>query len=121
MFAIDAGGQQTYLTSRWFDEHAAEFNGQKMEPFSIPGMDTGPESAYFAETVPLVVGGTSIELHNIPVLTQPLARPPATMFMACSASTASTSLRATLSTTAPCASVRRLSELSGAGNWRSES
>jgi hypothetical protein len=73
MFAIDAGGQQTYLTSRWFDEHAAAFNGQKMEPFSIPGLDTGPESAFFAETVPLVVGGTSIELHNIPVLTQPFA------------------------------------------------
>jgi len=70
MFAIDAGGQQTYLTSRWFDEHAAAFNGQKMEPFSIPGLDTGPESAFFAETVPLVVGGTSIELHNIPVLAQ---------------------------------------------------
>jgi hypothetical protein len=71
MFAIDAGGQQTYLTSRWFDEHAAAFNGQKMEPFSIPGMDTGPGSAYIAETVPLAVGDTSINLHYIPVLTQP--------------------------------------------------
>ncbi len=37
MFAIDAGGQQTYLTSRYFDEHAAEFNSQKMEMFSFPG------------------------------------------------------------------------------------
>lgn len=72
MFAIDAGGQQTYLTSRWFDEHAAEFNGQKMEPFSFPGMDTGPASAYVAETVSLAVGHTSIDLHYIPVLTQPL-------------------------------------------------
>jgi hypothetical protein len=71
MFAIDAGGQQTYLTSRWFDEHAAEFNGQKMEPFSFPGMDTGPGSAYVAENVQLVVGDTSIDLHYIPVLTQP--------------------------------------------------
>ncbi len=73
MFAIDAGGQQTYLTSRWFDEHAAEFNGQKMEPFSFPGMDSGPGSAYVAETVPLVVGDTSIDLHYIPVLTQPFS------------------------------------------------
>ena len=56
MFAIDAGGQQTYLTSRWFDEHAAEFNGKKMEPFSFPGMDSGPRSAYVAENVPLAVG-----------------------------------------------------------------
>jgi predicted aspartyl protease len=71
MFAIDAGGQQTYLTSRWFDEHAAAFNGQKMVPFSIPGMDSGPESAYIAESVPLAIGDTSINLHYIPVLTQP--------------------------------------------------
>jgi len=71
MFAIDAGGQQTYLTSRWFDEHSAAFNGQKMEPFSIPGMDSGPESVYVAENVPLAVGNTSIDLHYIPVLTQP--------------------------------------------------
>jgi hypothetical protein len=71
MFAIDAGSQQTYLTSRWFDEHAAAFNGQKMEPFSIPGVDTGPGSAYVAESVPLVVGDISIDLHYIPVLTQP--------------------------------------------------
>jgi len=68
---VAAGGQQTYLTSRWFDEHAAEFNGQKMEPFSFPGMDTGPGSAYVAENVQLVVGDTSIDLHYIPVLTQP--------------------------------------------------
>ena len=72
MFAIDAGGQQTYLTSRWFDEHAAEFNGQKMEPFSFPGMDSGPRSAYVAETVPLVVGDKTVVLHYLPVLTQPL-------------------------------------------------
>jgi len=72
MFAIDAGGQQTYLTSRWFDEHAAEFNGQKMEPFSFPGMDSGPRSAYVAEDVPLAIGNRTIDLHYIPVLTQPL-------------------------------------------------
>ena len=72
MFAVDAGGQQTYLTSRWFDEHAAEFNGQKMQPFSFPGMDSGPQSAYVAETVPLAVGDKTIDLHYIPVLTQPL-------------------------------------------------
>lgn len=72
MFAIDAGGQQTYLTSRWFDEHAAEFNGKKMEPFSFPGMDSGPRSAYVADNVPLAVGDKTVDLHYIPVLTQPL-------------------------------------------------
>ncbi len=72
MFAIDAGGQQTYLTSRWFDEHAAQFNGQKMEPFSFPGLDSGARSAYVAEDVPLAVGAKTVDLHYIPVLTQPL-------------------------------------------------
>jgi hypothetical protein len=72
MFAIDPGGQQTYLTSRWFVEHAAEFNGQKMETFSFTGMESAPQSAYVAETVPLVVGDTKIDLHYMPVLTQPL-------------------------------------------------
>ena len=72
MFAIDAGGQQTYLTSRYFDEHAAEFNNQKMEMFSLPGMESAPQPAYIAESVPLVVGDTRIDLHYIPVLTQPI-------------------------------------------------
>ncbi|MGP8187695.1 MAG: retropepsin-like aspartic protease [Terracidiphilus sp.] len=72
MFEIDAGGQQTYLTSRWFDEHAAEFNSQKMESVSFPGMGTEAQSAYVAETVPLAVGGTTIRLHYIPVLPRPV-------------------------------------------------
>jgi hypothetical protein len=29
MFQVDASGQQTYLTSRYYDEHAENFNGQK--------------------------------------------------------------------------------------------
>jgi Aspartyl protease len=72
MFAVDAGGQQTYLTSRWFNEDAAEFNGKKMEPFTFPDTDLGPQSAYVAENVALAVGDTAIELHSVPVLTQPL-------------------------------------------------
>jgi hypothetical protein len=73
MFVVDAGSQQSYLTSRWFHEHAAEFNGQKLTPFSIPGMDSGARSAYVAESVPFAVGDTFIDLHYIPVLTQPLS------------------------------------------------
>jgi hypothetical protein len=72
MFSIDAGGQQTYLTSRWFNEHAAEFTGKKMEPFTLPDIDSGPQSAYMAENVALAIGDSAIELHNVPVLTQPL-------------------------------------------------
>ena len=72
MFAIDAGGQQTYLTSRWFNEHAAEFNGKKMEPFTSPDTDSAPRSAYVVENVPLAIGDSAIELHNVPALTRPL-------------------------------------------------
>jgi hypothetical protein len=72
MFAVDAGGQQTYLTSRYFDEHAAQFNGKQVTEFSYPGLDAPPQPAYVAETVPLTVGGTTVDLHYIRVLTQPL-------------------------------------------------
>jgi hypothetical protein len=72
MFAVDAGGQQTYLTSRYFDEHAAEFNSQTMELFSFPGQQSAPQPAYVAEDVPLAVGNTIVDLHDMRVLTQPL-------------------------------------------------
>jgi hypothetical protein len=72
MFSIDAGGQQTYMTSRYFDENAAEFNGQKTVMYSFPGEQSPPQPAYVAETVRLVVGGAAIDLHYISVLTQPL-------------------------------------------------
>jgi hypothetical protein len=71
IYAIDAGSQQTYLTSRWFDEHAAEFNAQKTVMFSFPGDQFPPQPAYVAENVPLAVGNTKIDLHYISVLTQP--------------------------------------------------
>ena len=72
MFAVDAGGQQTYLTSRYFDEHAAEFNHLKLGQFTIPGQSYGPQPAYTAVTVPLSVDKTTIQLHYVPVLIQPL-------------------------------------------------
>lgn len=73
MFALDAGGQQSYFTSRYFDEHMAEFNGAKMELFTIPGSQAfPPQPAFVAETLPLDVGGTMARAHYIQVLTQPL-------------------------------------------------
>ncbi len=72
MFAVDAGGQQTYLTSRYFDEHAADFNSERMELFSFPGQQSTPQPAYVAEDVPLAVGNTIVDLHDMRVLTQPL-------------------------------------------------
>jgi hypothetical protein len=72
MYAIDAGGQQTYLTSRYFDEHAAEFNSMKVDLYAPPGQPSGSQPSYVAETVPLRVGNATIELHYIRVLTQTL-------------------------------------------------
>jgi hypothetical protein len=72
MYAIDAGGQQTYLTSRYFDEHAAEFNSLKVDLYAPSGQPSGSQPSYFAETVPLGVGNATVDLHYIRVLTQPL-------------------------------------------------
>ena len=73
MFAIDAGGQQTYLTSRFYDEHTSDFTGQKMELFKLKGLpNMAPVPSYTAETVPLAVGKTTIQFHFMPVLTQPI-------------------------------------------------
>ena len=73
MYAIDAGGQQTYLTSRYFDEHAMEFSKLSMALFTPPGYASSPpQPSYVAETVPLTVGDTVVKLHFMRVLTQPL-------------------------------------------------
>jgi predicted aspartyl protease len=72
MFVLDASGQQTYLTSRYYDEHADTFAGQKMELFSIPGaQNKPPQPAFMAETIPLTIGPTEVDAHYIQVLTQP--------------------------------------------------
>ena len=73
MFAVDAAGQQSYFTSRYYDEHAGDFAGQKTELFTIPGAEQqAPQPAYVAETAPLDVGGTLVNAHYIQVLTQPV-------------------------------------------------
>jgi hypothetical protein len=73
MFAIDAAGQQTYLTSRYYDEHSGEFSGQKMQLITLRGQAaTAPVSAYTAETVSLTAGATTFTVHFVPVLTQTL-------------------------------------------------
>lgn len=73
MYVVDAGGQQTYLTARYYDEHPADFTGQKAELFSLPGPEAlPPEPSYIAETIPLAVGPSTVEIHYVPVLTQPV-------------------------------------------------
>jgi hypothetical protein len=73
MFAVDAAGQQTYFTARYYDEHAAEFAGQKTEMFAIPSARPLPaQPAYTAETLPLQFGSAKVDVHFIEVLTQPV-------------------------------------------------
>ncbi len=73
MFVVDASGQQTYLTSRYFGEHADEFASQKMQLLNVPGAQNKPPApAYVAPSVTLDVGGTPITLHFTQVLTEPL-------------------------------------------------
>ncbi|UWZ86664.1 retropepsin-like aspartic protease [Occallatibacter riparius] len=73
MFVVDAGGQQSYLTSRYYAEHASAFSGEPTSRFSIPSDPSiPPQPAYLAETVPLDVGGTMVRAHYLQVLAQPL-------------------------------------------------
>ena len=37
MYAVDMGGQQTYLTTRYYDEHAPDFKSEKTHMFSLFG------------------------------------------------------------------------------------
>ena len=73
MFAVDAAGQQTYFTSRYYDEHAVEFAGLRSEPFTIPSARPfPPQPAYMAETLPVQFGSARLDVHYIEVLTQPV-------------------------------------------------
>jgi hypothetical protein len=73
MYVVDASSQQTFLTSRYYDEHSADFAGQKMQLFTLPGHESSPpQPAFVAETIPLAVGPTAVDVHYIQVLTQPL-------------------------------------------------
>jgi hypothetical protein len=73
MCVVDASSQETYLTSRYYDEHAADFAGQKMQLFTLPGHESSPpQPAFVAETIPFAFGPTAVDVHYIQVLTQPL-------------------------------------------------
>ena len=73
MFAIDASGQQTYLTSRYYEEHTDEFATKKMQLLSVPGSHNQPPApAYVADSASVQVGATPMTLHFVQVLTEPL-------------------------------------------------
>jgi hypothetical protein len=74
MFAIDAGGQQTYLSSRYYAEHADDFANSKRQLLPIPGAQSAsqpPAPAYIADNVTLSVGKTPIEFHFLQVWAEP--------------------------------------------------
>lgn len=72
MFIVDASGQQSYLTSRYFDEHAAAFFDKPSEKFTFPGSKYPPQPAFELETLPLQVGATTVQVHFIKALSQPM-------------------------------------------------
>ena len=73
MYVIDAGGQQTYLTSRYFAEHSADFENKKMQLLSLPGSQGKPPTpAYVADSATVLVGATPATFHFMQVLTEPL-------------------------------------------------
>jgi hypothetical protein len=74
MYIIDAGGQQTYLTSRYYAEHSDDFANKKMELLSPPGEPAAPPiPTYIAESATLLIGATPASFQYLPVLTQPIA------------------------------------------------
>ncbi len=75
MYLVDAGGQQSYLTSRFYSEHAAAFAGQKMQLLSLPGSSNLPPTpAFVASAVSLEFGATRAIFEDLQVLTEPLGR-----------------------------------------------
>ena len=73
MYAVDAGGQQTYLTSRYYAEHSGDFDGKQIQLMAMPGTQKKPPApAYVADAVTLSIGDRPVTLHYLQVLTQPL-------------------------------------------------
>lgn len=73
MFIVDAGGQQTYMTSRYYSEHSPDFADKKMQLLAMPGSQKRPPApAYVAENLTLYAGDAPLTLHYVQVLTEPL-------------------------------------------------
>jgi Aspartyl protease len=73
MYIVDAGGQQTYMTSRYYSEHSPDFADKKMHLLAMPGAQKRPPApAYMAENLTLYAGDIPMPLHFVQVLTEPL-------------------------------------------------
>jgi len=74
MYVIDASGQQTYLTSRYYAEHGDDFADKKMQLLPPPGEPKAPPiPTYIADSATLLVGATPASFQFISVLTEPIA------------------------------------------------
>ena len=83
MYVVDASSQQTFLTSRYYDEHSADFAGLKMQLFTLPGHESSPpQPAFVAETIPLAVGPPLSMSTTSRCSRSPSAQPLLTMYMA---------------------------------------
>lgn len=72
IFVVDAGGQQTFLTSRYYAEHSDDFANKKAQLLALPGsQNKPPAAAYVADAVNLLAGSTPMTFHYMQVLTQP--------------------------------------------------
>jgi hypothetical protein len=72
MFVLDAAGQQSYFTSRYFDENEDDFKKLQAAKWAIPGTKYPAQPAFTAETLPLDVGDMTVHVHYVQVLTQPV-------------------------------------------------
>lgn len=73
LYEIDAAGQQSYFSSRFFSEHSAAFANGRLQLLQLTGLENAPPvPAYLAQTVRMQIGDKTVALHEIQVLTQPL-------------------------------------------------
>lgn len=72
IYEIDTGGQQSFLSSRYYDEHSDDFEGKKMQLLAVPGTENEPPApAYVGDTIKIPTGDGLIELNDMQVLTEP--------------------------------------------------
>ena len=74
MFAVDAAGQQTYFTSRYYDEHAHQFAGQKAGAIHRPECAARFRRSLRTRQRRFRCNSASakVDVHFIEVLTQPV-------------------------------------------------
>lgn len=68
--AIDPGIAESILSSRFYEQHLADFVGQSPHPVHLPDV-SGEIPGYTEDTLTLTFGETPATFHDIPVLAKP--------------------------------------------------